>query len=294
MDIAQLSYLITVVNCDFNLSEASKKIHLTQSALSQFISNYEKRENMTLFLRKSNRLVGLTKSGEVIYKYALDIVKNYEEMTVKAIEAASNSKQVIKIGVPSLILMVFFSSMLPKFKEKYPSIDFEVVEAGSYQIRQLLIIGEIDIGIILGQTELNSDIFHQVLVHSSEVVAFIDQEHPLATENEIEWTSILNYDIATFNNDHSTHKLLNQKIKTLKETKQIAYTASAWDYLINLTRGTNIITFLPELIYQYVPHQSLLYKKTVDPLGFDIYACMVKNRDVQNKHNIYDDILNIF
>ena len=294
MDIVQLSYFIAVVNCDFNLSEASNKIHRTQSALSQFISNYEKRENITLFLRKSNRLVGLTKSGEIIYKYALDIVKIYEEMTIKAIEAASVSKQVIKIGVPSLILMVYFSSMLPKFKEKYPTIEFKVVEAGSYQIRQLLIKGEIDIGIILGPTELKNDMFHQVLVHSSDVVAFIDQEHPLATENKIEWNSILNYDIATFNSDHSIYNLLNKKIKTLKETKQITYTANAWDYLINLTRGTNIITFLPELIYQFIPHQSIMYKKTVAPLAFDIYACMAKNRDEQNKHNIYDDILTIF
>lgn len=294
MDITQLFYLITIVNCDFNLSRASKEIHLTQSALSQSISNYEKRENITLFLRKSNRLVALTESGEVIYKYGLEIIKKYEEMTHKASQVASNHKQVIRIGVPSLILMVYFPSMLPKIKENYPEFNFEVVEAGSHQISELLVTDKIDIGIMLGPTELKGHTFHQELVHSSEVMVYIDEAHPLAEEQQLDWTNVLDYDLATFNKEHKIHQLLDQKIKKINNTKEIAYTASAWDYLINLTKKTNIVTFLPELIYQYAFHDSLLCKKIVDPLDFNIYACILKNRHTPEYYAIYKEVVNIF
>lgn len=80
MDIIQLSYLVNIVKYNFNLSEASKRIHVTQSALSQFISNFEEREEIRLFQRKNNRLVGLTESGEIIYKYAQEILSKYDEM----------------------------------------------------------------------------------------------------------------------------------------------------------------------------------------------------------------------
>ncbi|MBG9981917.1 LysR family transcriptional regulator [Aerococcaceae bacterium DSM 111020] len=156
---------------------------ISQSALSQFISNYEKRKNITLFQRKSNRLVGLTESGKIVYQYALEIVDKYEEMTQKAPLAGENYRSIIKIGVPSLILMVFFSSFLPKLKEKYPHYEFKMVEAGSKQIQEWLTLGELDIGIILGPVQLDDARYIIHPVHSSEVVAYIDYRHPLSERN---------------------------------------------------------------------------------------------------------------
>ncbi|XCY65705.1 hypothetical protein ABG807_07800 [Streptococcus iniae] len=44
LDIPQMNYLIAIVDADFNLSDAAKQIYVTQSTLSQFISNFEKSE----------------------------------------------------------------------------------------------------------------------------------------------------------------------------------------------------------------------------------------------------------
>ncbi len=270
MDITQLSYFITVVDCNYNLSEASKRIHLTQSALSQFISNFEKREDITLFQRKSNRLVGLTESGKIVYQYAIEIVDKYEEMTTKARAASANYQPIIKIGVPSLILMVFFSSFLPKLKEAYPNYEFKLIEAGSKQIQERLTLGDLDIGIILGPIELNKSHYAIDCVHSSEVVAYLDVDHPLITKDQIDCQDIEDYDLATFNNDHSIYQMLDKQLQETFKNKKIAYTASAWDYLIGLTADTNIITFLPEIISASITKDSVKLKRMKQSLNFDI------------------------
>lgn len=52
MDILQLYYFINIVECNYNLSLAAKKIHISQPALSQFISNFENEKEILLFIEK--------------------------------------------------------------------------------------------------------------------------------------------------------------------------------------------------------------------------------------------------
>ena len=44
-------------------SIAAKKIHISQSALSQFVTNFEAAEGVQLFNRKNGRLESLTEVG---------------------------------------------------------------------------------------------------------------------------------------------------------------------------------------------------------------------------------------
>lgn len=74
MDIVQMGYLINIVECRCNLSLESKKIHISQSALSQFITHFETSEGIQLFHRKNGRLAGMTEAGRMVYRFATEIV----------------------------------------------------------------------------------------------------------------------------------------------------------------------------------------------------------------------------
>ena len=71
--------------------------------------------------------------------------------------------------------------------------------------------------------------------------------------------------------------------------------ASAWDYLIHLTMDTNIVTFLPDLIYRYTRQDVILQKKLVDPLEFKIYACRLLNDKYSPEEQyVFDYIISNF
>lgn len=110
-----MNYFINIIECGCNLSIAAKKIHISQSALSQFVTNFEAAEGVQLFNRKNGRLESLTEAGRKIYRYATEIVNRHEEMLSMIHIEAQKQKGTINFGIPSLILRVYFASALPHF-----------------------------------------------------------------------------------------------------------------------------------------------------------------------------------
>lgn len=82
MNSNQVNYLIKIVESDCNLSAAAKKAYVSQSALSQFITNFERDNEIELFIRKNGRLSELSPSGKRIYtaaKKSLEYIKKWNE-----------------------------------------------------------------------------------------------------------------------------------------------------------------------------------------------------------------------
>ena len=88
MNINYLYSFIETVKQD-SISKASKKLHMTQSALSQQLQVLEKSLGSTLLIR-SNKGVNLTEEGEIVLSYAETLVNLYENMS-KDLELCKHS-----------------------------------------------------------------------------------------------------------------------------------------------------------------------------------------------------------
>ena len=62
-----------------NISSVAKEAHISQSALSQQINKLESRFTGKL-LERSNKGVTLTPKGEIVFKFAENILRTYDEM----------------------------------------------------------------------------------------------------------------------------------------------------------------------------------------------------------------------
>lgn len=100
MDILQLKYFIAIVENDLNLSLASKKLHLSQPALSKYILKFEEEENLKLFERKNGRLSGLTFAGENFYNNAKVVVESHTNMLSELREQSKKITGTVRIGIP--------------------------------------------------------------------------------------------------------------------------------------------------------------------------------------------------
>jgi DNA-binding transcriptional LysR family regulator len=154
MDIKQLKNFVEIVESNFNISETSKKIHISQPALSKMILSFEREENIELFERSNGRLQSLTPAGENFYYNAIELLKQYEEMMEGLRDASSKMKGKIKIGIPPLVNTVFFNEIIPKLIMENPNIQFDIIETGAFKLQKSLILQEIDIAVLLGFTLL--------------------------------------------------------------------------------------------------------------------------------------------
>lgn len=64
--------------------------------------------------------------------------------------------------------------------------------------------------------------------------------------------------------------------------------------MIGLTDRTNIITFLPEIIYPFISKDSIKLMRIAHPLKFNIYTCMSnKSKDVELA-TFFEEFIEVF
>ncbi len=295
MDIIQLGYFVNIVECGCNLSLAARKIHITQSALSQMINNFESEEELLLFYRKSGRLEELTPSGKKLYHYAVELLAMYQEMQDMVRKESSKQKGTIRVGIPSLILRVFFSDFFPQFIAEHPEIEIEVIEAGCNELRQMFIRKDLDYAILIEPTSLDIKSFEEQVIQIDEITAFMAPDHPLANQAMLRWSKLSEYPLATFNSTFVTHELVKNKLADYAPTAKIVFTSSSWDYLMNTTHHANTVTILPSPIRRYYEKTEVIEKKFKDPIPFNIMLCRpIKSAYSTVENLLYENMLRYF
>lgn len=295
MDITHMGYFVNIVECSCNLSLAAKKIHISQSALSQFVTQFENNEGLLLFNRKNGRLDGLTEAGEKVLRYAKEILAKYEEMEIAIQNESAKQQGTIRLGIPSLILRVYFASILPKFLQEHPHIGIQVIEGGGVDLRQKFLTDDLNYAILIEPTSLDSKKYEQHIIQMDEYVAFMDKNHPLAQKEELEWEDLDNYQLASFNKSFTTYHALTERLKKEKVKAKIAYESSAWDYLIEATYGNEIVAILPRPIVDFVDDSRFKMVRFKDFIPFNIWFCRpYKTKMTEVEAFVYEEILKMF
>lgn len=278
MDIKQLYYFIAIVEADFNMSKASKNLHLSQPALSQTITNLERMENIQLFERSHGRLQNLTPSGEVLYAHAKEIVEKFSEMMDDLQEESTQLKGNIKIGIPPVVISIVFPEILPKLLSENPKIGFEIKEAGAVELRKDLLLQEIPIAVLLTPTGLDSNTVEEVPLSKDELSAFMSKHHPLATKENLKWSDLHNQPMAIFDSSYMIHHQLLKKFSAEQVKPLLSLQSASWDLLLNSTRNSNLITVLPSPVADYYSMDEVVRIDIENPIHWEVALCRRKQK----------------
>ncbi len=129
-----------------SITAASKKIYISQSALSQHIIRIEKKLGVEIFNRDF-KPIKLTEAG-IIYKKSLEDIEKLKENTLLKIEEIYKLKiGELTIGSTDYQTYFFLSKVLKDFNEDYPGIKINLVEAKTNQLNTFAINGICDFSI---------------------------------------------------------------------------------------------------------------------------------------------------
>lgn len=146
MELRQLSYFTTIVN-EGNISQAAKKLNISQPPLSHQMKLLEEELGMTLFERGSRR-IRLTPAGKIFYDRALEILDlsraACKELTAQKLEIQGT----IRLGIISSAIEFATRQYLAPFRRSYPKAVFELYESNSYHLLDLLRSNQIDLAVI--------------------------------------------------------------------------------------------------------------------------------------------------
>jgi len=169
-----------------SISKASKKLHMTQSALSQQLQALEKSLDSKLLIR-SNKGVDLTDEGEIVLSYAETLVNLYENM-VKELDQCKNSLiQEIKISTCNSVGEYLLPCTLHLYKKSHDDARFVLKNEHTKRVIEHVLDCSADIGFIDCEININGvECFNicnnnLLFVHSSK----IDMKKDSISLNEI-------------------------------------------------------------------------------------------------------------
>ena len=171
-----------------SFSKTSEIIHLTQPAVSLQIQALEEMYETKLFDRSSSRVI-LTPAGEVLYKYAKEILALYTAAEKVIGEMTGLVKGSITIGAGSTIGNYMLPSVISDFRKTHPKIKVNLFVANMQRVIELLNAGNINVGLVEGDVKRQKIVVDKLL--SDELLLIVPTHHPWAKRKEVSVSELI-------------------------------------------------------------------------------------------------------
>ena len=175
LDFRQLETFIQVVKLK-SFSKAAHKLYLTQPTITSHIQNLEN-ELGTILLNRSGKAISPTGAGDLLYKYALNIVnmRNMAQFDLGVYQGKIQGH--LDISISSIPRHYILPALLKDFINKYPEVTFSITDYDSKNVFDSIIEGNTDFGIV--GTYFNSP--------NLEYIELIDDELCVITPNNSDY-----------------------------------------------------------------------------------------------------------
>lgn len=146
MNLKQLRYFLVVAQ-EKQITAAAKRLYIAQPPLSYQLKQLEKELGVSLFIRTAHGVI-LTDAGKELQTYAEKILLLAETAAQEVQKTANGELGTIKIGTASSSVGEMPTPALRQLRRFYPNISFDIYEANTYGVLELLTDETIDLGIV--------------------------------------------------------------------------------------------------------------------------------------------------
>jgi DNA-binding transcriptional LysR family regulator len=173
LDIRQLEIFCKIKELK-SFSKAADEIHLTQPTLSQHISSLEGQLGVRLFDRLGREVV-LTKAGEILYRYARQILSLRREAIQSIHLFLGKTQGDLSIGGSTIPGEYILPALLGQFKKRFENVRITVKVANTMGIIEDLVQNRIELGVVGAKVE-NRAIEYRHFVED-ELVLVVPPDH---------------------------------------------------------------------------------------------------------------------
>ena len=246
MDINyELYKVFYYVATSLSFSDASKKLFISQSAVSQSIKTLEKKLGQSLFIR-STKKVQLTPAGALLLKHvepAMNLISRGES---QLLDSGILGLGQLHIGASDTICRYFLLPYLKQFHKAFPNVPIKITNATSIQCVNLLDQRKVDLIVTnVPNTHLNHAYIQKTVCNFSDVFianpAYFDFD-----EQEIAFEQLQQYPIMMLDRNSTTSEFLHNLFLQHQLELLPHVELSSNDILIDMARIGLGIAFIPD------------------------------------------------
>lgn len=146
MRIEQLRYADTAIRLG-SLRKAAQELGITQPSLSQQIQRLEEELGIVLLIRRPNG-VRPTDAATAVLPHMRVALRAEESLRQEASAISELREGRVRLGSIATASRTLLPAVVRRFQREHPSIRFQVTEDGSEVIRDRVLDGEMDAGIV--------------------------------------------------------------------------------------------------------------------------------------------------
>lgn len=295
-----LPIFVTLVEAG-SFSKAGEQLNCSKSAVSKRISQLEDELGVRLFNRTTRSLT-LTQAGEEYYDYASQAFSLAKEAEYAVSRLQAKPKGKLKISVPMTFGRLHVAPLIPRFMDKYPDIQIEMIMDDK---RQDFIKQGFDIGIRIGELEDSSLIATKLADCYSYICAspsYLKKHGRPLKPDDLMTHNCLYYSYFRAGQDWRFHKKTDKQIKPNSHYNSSAFikVPAKGNYRVNNSdalhyaalEGLGIVNMPSFIVGQDIKEQTLevILSDYPQPLH-GIYAIFPERKHLAKKVRVFIDFL---
>ncbi|HJC48780.1 MAG TPA: LysR family transcriptional regulator [Candidatus Lachnoclostridium pullistercoris] len=179
MDTRYLTYILTIAE-ERNMTKAAKKLFVSQSSLSQYLTKLEQELGTPLFFRTKGELI-LTPAGELYTEAARNVIRIKKQL-YRDIASLENRGHVT-ITVTSQFGLQTLTDVIPRFKAIYPDYRIEITEQSLPSATRMLLEENLDLGLLAANAVEPFSPENVRVLCREEVLFAVPASHPFVKKN---------------------------------------------------------------------------------------------------------------
>ena len=268
MTLQQLRSIVTVAETG-NITEAAKRLFISQPSLTNAIHELEKEMQITIFHR-TNKGVSISNEGDVFLSYARQVLDQANLLEEKFLNKKEQSPRFsVSCQHYSFAVNAFVDVIREFGGDKY---DFTLRETQTYEIIEDVSRLKSEIGILYTSSQ-NEKIIQKIIsqnglkfepLFTAKPHVFISSEHPLAHKKVLTLEELEEYPYLSFEQgDYNSFYFSEEILSTLDRSKNIKVRDRAT--LFNLVIGLQGYTVSSGVISKELNGETIIAK----PLAVD-------------------------
>lgn len=146
MDLKRLRYFVSVGELG-SFTLAARRLGIAQPALSRHIRQLESECGAPL-LRRNGRGAQLSEVGRLVYEQARSLLEQVERLETGLMAAKGAPAGNVVLGMPPSVCMILVEPLFHRVRQAFPGIRLHICEGFSGDVREWLVGGRLDIGVL--------------------------------------------------------------------------------------------------------------------------------------------------
>lgn len=170
-----------------NITRAAEALSYTQSGVSHAIAALEKETGFALFRRSSNG-VTLTDNGKQILERVQSLVNQQRSLAQTIANINHVVAGTIRVGTFTSVSAQWLPGIIRSFQERYPQVDFELLDGNYDDITEWITQGKIDCGFLTAPVP---ETLHFRPLKQDPLMVLMEPGHPLAHRKTLSLDDII-------------------------------------------------------------------------------------------------------